>query len=114
MKQKFHLPKGRFARVGLSLLVTAVVGLVYFYVSLPALNFQSEEFYQFISLLTIVYLVCSFLMGGLPHDDVVRTPKEKLLDWCDPAAVRRCDSAGRQRHLHAHFPGCCLSGTAER
>ena len=81
MKQKFHLPKGRFARVGLSLLVTAVVGLVYFYVSLPALNFQSEEFYQFISLLTIVYLVCSFLMGGLPHDDVVRTPKEKLLDW---------------------------------
>ena len=81
MKAKFHLPKGRFARVGLSLLATVAVGLVYFYVSLPALNFQSEEFYQFITLLAIVYLVCAFLMGGLPQDNVVRTPKEKLKDW---------------------------------
>ena len=81
LKKKFQLPKGRFGRIGLSLLITAVVGFGYFYVSLPALNPQSEELYQFITLLTIVYLISAFLMGGLPHDNVVRSPKEKLLDW---------------------------------
>ncbi len=81
MKQKFHPPKGRFGRMGLCLLITAVVGFGLFYVSLPALNLQSEEFYQFASILAIVYLVSAFLMGGLPHDNVVRTPKEKLKDW---------------------------------
>ena len=81
MKKKIHLPKGRFGRIGLSLLVTAVVGFVYFYLSLPALNPQNEEFYSFIALLSIVYLVCAFLLGGLPHDNVVRTPKERIKDW---------------------------------
>ena len=93
MKNKFHIPKGRFGRAGLSLLITAVVGFVYFYISLPALNLQSEEFYQFISLLSIVYLVSAFLMGGLPHDNVVRSPKEKLLDWLG-FVKKHCLTAG--------------------
>ena len=81
MKKKFSLPKTRVSRTALSLLVTAVFGLVYFYFSLPALNFQNEDFYGFAILLCLIYLVCAFLLSGLPRDNVMRTPKEKLRDW---------------------------------
>ena len=94
MKKKFSLPKTRLGRTALCLLITAVFGLVYFYVSLPALNLQNEAFYSFAVLLCLVYLVCAFLLSGLPRDNVMRTPKEKLKDWlgfikkqCLPAAV---------------------------
>ena len=81
MKKKFSLPKTRLGRSAVCLLITAVFGLVYFYVSLPALNFQNEDFYSFAILLCLIYLVSAFLLSGLPRDTVVRTPKEKLMDW---------------------------------
>ena len=94
LKKKFHLPKTRLGRTALCLLFTALAGLVYFYVSLPALNLQSEEFYSFAFLLCLVYLICAFLFSGVPKDNVVRTPKEKLMDWlrfvkkqCLPAGI---------------------------
>ena len=94
MKKKFSLPKTRLGRTALCLLVTAAFGLVYFYVSLPALNFHNEDFYGFAVLLCLIYLVCAFLLSGVPRDNVMRTPKEKLKDWlgfikkqCLPAAV---------------------------
>ena len=37
-------PAGMLSRTLLSLLITAVVGFLYFYVALPPLNFQSSEF----------------------------------------------------------------------
>jgi len=83
MKFKFLRPKGRFSKILLSLIITAVVGFIYFYVSLPALNPHAGEFYSFIGLLCIVYLICIFILSGVPSGDatVVRTPKEKLSDW---------------------------------
>ena len=81
MKKKFSLPKTRLGRSAVCLLITAVFGLVYFYVSLPALNLQNEDFYSFAILLCLIYLVSAFLLSGLPRDTVVRTPKEKLMDW---------------------------------
>ena len=94
MKKKLHLPKTRLGRTALCLLITALVGFAYFYISLPALNFYSKDFYGFAVLLCLVYLVCAFLLSGIPRDNVVRTPKEKLLDWlrfvkkqCLPAGV---------------------------
>ena len=39
---------GRAGSLLLSLLITAVVGFVYFYVSLPAINPQSGDFYSFL------------------------------------------------------------------
>ena len=80
-KSGFHLPNTRFGRTLLSLAITALVGFIYFYVSLPALNLQANEFYSFLALLCIVYVVCVFLLSGAPHDNVVRTPKEKLKEW---------------------------------
>lgn len=77
----FHLPKGRFGRLAVSLLITAAVGFAYFYVTLPALNFHDGAFYSFLGLLCVIYLLCIFLLSGAPADSVVRTPKEKLREW---------------------------------
>ena len=41
------------------LLITAIIGFISFYVFLPAINFQSEEFYIFIAFLCGVYIFCS-------------------------------------------------------
>ena len=84
-KNKTRKPLGRGAGLLVSLLITAAVGFVYFYVSLPALNFQSGDFYSFLLLLCVVYTISVFLLSAAPLDkgetSVVRTPKEKLKDW---------------------------------
>ena len=78
---RIRLPKSRFGRTLLSLAVTAAVGFGYFYVTLPSLNPHAGEFYSFLGLLCAVYVVCVFLLSGAPHDNVIRTPKEKLREW---------------------------------
>ena len=78
---KLRLPKGRLGQTLACLAISALVGFGYFYVSLPALNFQSEDFYGFLALLAIVYVISVFVLSGMPHDNVVRTPAEKLKDW---------------------------------
>ena len=45
LKKKFSLPKTRLGRTALCLLVTAVFGLVYFYVSLP-LQIEKRQYYM--------------------------------------------------------------------
>ena len=38
---------GGFKKTGINILVTLIVGFVYFYLELPAINFQSRGFYFF-------------------------------------------------------------------
>ena len=65
MKEKrAHRPRGRFSQILISLLITVVAGFLYFYVSLPALNFQDPEFYTFLFLLCLVYVAASVLVSG--------------------------------------------------
>ena len=52
------------ARIAINLAVTLVVGLVYYYVSLPALNPHAEEFYGFVFLLCAVYCGCALVTSG--------------------------------------------------
>lgn len=47
-----------------SLIVTVLVGFIYFYIYLPALNIHSEDLYGFIMLLCIVYTGCMIFLGG--------------------------------------------------
>lgn len=63
--QKGPKKKGAAKRVLINLLVTAVVGFVYFYVELPALNFQNEQFYFFFFILSAVYCVSAIVTSGL-------------------------------------------------
>ena len=87
-KSGFHLPRSRFGRTVLSLVITALVGFVYFYVSLPALNPHSGDFYSFLGLLCVVYLLAIFMLSGRPHEadenpdvEVVHAPGERIRDW---------------------------------
>ena len=81
-EKKNRKPMGRGGSLLVSLLITAAVGLVYFYVSLPAINPQSGDLYSFLALLCVVYTVSIFALSVKPADDsVVRTPKEKLKEW---------------------------------
>ena len=57
-------PMGKAARVLISLAVTLVFGLVYFYLSLPALNLQDGNFYTFVFILCIVFVVASLFTSG--------------------------------------------------
>ena len=93
-KVSIHLPKSRLGRTLFSLIVTAAVGALYFYVALPAVNLQDGAFYSFLALLCLIYAVCIFITSEKPADNAGRTPREQIREWlsflrksCLPAAV---------------------------
>ncbi len=51
-------------RTLLNLAVTLVFGLGWYYIALPALNFQSEDFYFTVFLLCAVYCLCAMFTSG--------------------------------------------------
>ena len=73
--------RSSLGRTLLSLLITAGAGFVYFYITLPALNPHSGDFYSFLVLLCVVYLIAIFLLSGGRRSDVVMTPKERAREW---------------------------------
>ncbi|MBM6924463.1 CvpA family protein [Pseudoflavonifractor phocaeensis] len=64
--------------MALCLIITLVVGLVYFYVVLPPINLQAEEFYTFLTLLCVVFVVCSLLTSGMDLIKGSRSPRDYL------------------------------------
>lgn len=51
-------------RILINLGVTLLVGLVYFYIELPAVSLQAPDFYAFALLLCVVYCGCAILTSG--------------------------------------------------
>ena len=49
----------------LNLIITLVIGLVYFYFKLPAINLHNEGFYSFFFILALIYCVLSAVSVGL-------------------------------------------------
>ena len=47
----------------ISLIATAVVGLAYFYLTLPAINLHSVDFYFFLITLTVIYYVVQIMLN---------------------------------------------------
>ena len=93
-KSPIHLPKGRLGRVLLRLAVTAAVGFLCFYITLPAINLQDGGFYVFLIFLCLVYVACTFVTSQKPVIDEDRTPEEQIREWlsfvrksCLPAGV---------------------------
>ena len=76
--KKARGPKGGGAKLALCLIITLVVGLVYFYVVLPPINLQAEEFYTFLTLLCVVFVVCSLLTSGMDLLRGSRSPRDYL------------------------------------
>ncbi len=62
--------KSPFTRVLINLLVTAIFGAIYFYVTLPPINLKAREFYVFVILLCAVYAGCAILTSGFQSDGV--------------------------------------------
>ncbi len=56
---------GGWRGIVIPILVTLVVGLVYFYFKLPPLNLKSMAFWTFLVLLVLVYLVVYYLISGI-------------------------------------------------
>ncbi len=79
--RKRHVPRGRAGKVLLNLLITLVVGAVYFYVALPALNPQSGDFYSFIALLCVVYVICALITSGAGLSASGGTPGEQIREY---------------------------------
>ena len=59
-----RIPRSKAGKILLNLVITAILGAIYFYVSLPALNFQSSDFYVFIGLLCVIYFICALVTSG--------------------------------------------------
>ena len=51
-------------KILINLLVTAVVGFIYFYLGLPAINLQSPDFYSFIFVLCLAYVASALVTSG--------------------------------------------------
>ena len=58
-------PKSRGGKLAICLIITAVIGLIYFYVALPPINLQSGDFYTFIAILCVIYVLCSLVTSGM-------------------------------------------------
>ncbi len=71
----------------ISLLVTIVFGLIYFYIELPALNFHSAEFYTFVYLLCVIYCFCSILLSGFRSKSIKEFGKHLLKKCTVPVVV---------------------------
>lgn len=63
--KKIRGPKSKFGRTLLALLITLLVGFVYFYVSLPAINLHDSNFYAFIFLLCLIFIVLTLFTSGI-------------------------------------------------
>lgn len=48
----------------ISIIITLVVGLIYFYINLPAINLHAAEFYTFALVLCAVYCGCNLVVTG--------------------------------------------------
>ena len=80
--KKRRSPRSKAGKILLNLVVTLVVGLVYFYVSLPALNPQSGDFYSFIGLLCITYVISALITSGFSSGlDQAAMPKEHFKEY---------------------------------
>lgn len=59
-----------FTRTLINLGVTLGLGLIWFYLELPAINLQSEDFYVFALGLCAVYCICAVLTSGFQGDGI--------------------------------------------
>lgn len=52
----------------ISLVITAILGFLYFYITLPALNLQDGNFYSYLFTVCIIYVVTTLLVSGTKMD----------------------------------------------
>ncbi len=79
---------GKGKSILINLLAVVVVGFLYFYVSLPALNPQSADFYVFVGLLCVVYFLSAILTSGMSlNGGGAREYLQFIKTQCKPIAL---------------------------
>lgn len=87
-RRKFWRPKSKFGKILTNLIITAVVGFLYFYVSLPAINLQCSDFYMFVGFLCVVYVLCALVTAGFnPEGSGPKNYIKFIKSQCLPVAV---------------------------
>ena len=87
-KKKGFGPKSKAGKALLSFVVTLIFGAVYFYVTVPAINFQNPEFYTFALLLCLVFALCSFITSGMNLESRdIKVYLSFLKSQCLPVAI---------------------------
>ena len=71
-------PKSRAGKLLINLAVTALAGFLYFYVALPPINLQSGDFYSFVAILCVVYVICALVTSGMQAVTSGGGPREYL------------------------------------
>lgn len=71
----------------ISLLITVVFGLIYFYIRIPALNIHNIEFYTFVYLLCIVYCGSNIFVTGFSAKSLKEYLKHLVKKCTIPVAV---------------------------
>ena len=66
--KKSRGPKSKGGKILINVLVTLIVGAVYFYMALPAINLHDSSLYVFIGVLCIVYFLCALVTSGMNLD----------------------------------------------
>ncbi len=57
-------PQSKGGKIALNALITLIIGAVYYYLALPALNFHDKSLYVFIGFLCVVYFLCALVTSG--------------------------------------------------
>ena len=82
MNNEGNKPRKTLSKPGkilINLLVTVVLGFVYFYLALPAINLQSPDFYSFIFVLCLIYVLSALVTSGFR--DGKKTGKARVGDY---------------------------------
>lgn len=66
-KKKERKPrlKSKKAKIIVNILVTVLIGALYFYLALPAINPHDGDFFVFIGVLCVVYILCALVTSGM-------------------------------------------------
>lgn len=67
-KTRLRWPRSRAGKIILNILVTLIVGAIYFYLALPAINLHDSSLYVFVGILCVVYFVCALFTSGMNLD----------------------------------------------
>ena len=82
MNNEGNKPRKALSKPGkilINLLVTVVVGFVYFYLAMPAINLQAPEFYSFVFVLCLIYVLSALVTSGFR--DGKKTGKARVGDY---------------------------------
>ncbi|MCD8126777.1 MAG: CvpA family protein, partial [Clostridiales bacterium] len=93
----------------LSLLITLIAGVIYFYVFLPALNPHSADLYVFIIILCLIFLAAKFLLDGGLHTSAGQQSNSKVVFEQDENGVYHINRARMQQSQRASAYSGALS-----